>query len=125
MRPSKRQRTALTRDFIPLGPDRNNEEDFFEISSREVGVDSRGNTCTVPLSPQKHKTTWTRRQVWEPEDRIDVGLDATSEGFDQAVDMEVVVEESSQPPDLQPQKQKCRKSLHAVCFYSPFSGEQR
>ncbi|KAE9390992.1 hypothetical protein BT96DRAFT_832651, partial [Gymnopus androsaceus JB14] len=115
MQPFKRQCTTATQDFIPLGPNRNNEDNFFEISSREVGLDTRGNTCTVPLSPQKHRTTtWTRRQVWEPEDQNDVGLDVTSEEFDQAVDMDLIVDELPQPLSLQSQEKKPKKLLRAL-----------
>ncbi|KAE9398079.1 hypothetical protein BT96DRAFT_940480 [Gymnopus androsaceus JB14] len=67
-KPAKCPRTnRIIHNAVPLGANKHNRDGFFQLSSREVGINSQGNTQMVALLPQKQSTAWSTRKAWEPE----------------------------------------------------------
>ncbi|KAE9383958.1 hypothetical protein BT96DRAFT_1008588 [Gymnopus androsaceus JB14] len=84
--PHKRARVDTRHETLPLGDD----EDFYAITACKVQVRPGGQSYTVPVSPEKHKTNWSSRDAWLPEDPKDYGLDLTSELCDAAMNSDGV-----------------------------------
>ncbi|EDR05358.1 uncharacterized protein LACBIDRAFT_329781 [Laccaria bicolor S238N-H82] len=68
------------------------EDDFEVIHSREIGVNWHSNVIETPCSPQRGCTALLEGDSGAPTDDIQLGLDPSSEGFEEEVEADIVTE---------------------------------
>ncbi|KAK7017019.1 hypothetical protein VNI00_018746 [Paramarasmius palmivorus] len=76
-----KQLAGMTHQRVSFGV----QDDFNVVKSREMDIDTHGNTRVIHRSPGKRNAVWIKGTEWEVEDRADYALDPGSEWYDIAV----------------------------------------